>query len=145
MNWIEVTLDTPSEELEARCEALAALGAGGFVIESEEDFQKSCEKIRSMMLLHTHIFPYSARKGTRAASMSGQIPASEKKRRCAEMEKCAENAAKTRLETLVNREYTVLCEVCENGKLFGQTENFIYTCAGEGTENDIGKYVKVSV
>ena len=43
MNWIEVTLDTPSEELEARCEALAALGAGGFVIESEEDFHEFLE------------------------------------------------------------------------------------------------------
>ena len=43
MNWIEVILDTPSEEIDARCEALAALGAGGFVIESEEDFRDFLE------------------------------------------------------------------------------------------------------
>ena len=39
VRWIEVSLDTPAEELDARCEALAALGAEGFVIENEKDFQ----------------------------------------------------------------------------------------------------------
>lgn len=39
MRWIEVCLDTPAEEIDARCEALAALGAEGFVIENEADFQ----------------------------------------------------------------------------------------------------------
>lgn len=39
MRWIEVSLDTPAEEIDERCEALAALGASGFVIENEEDFR----------------------------------------------------------------------------------------------------------
>ena len=39
VRWIEVSLDTPAGELDARCEALAALGAEGFVIENEKDFQ----------------------------------------------------------------------------------------------------------
>jgi len=39
MRYIEVTVNTPTEELDARCEALAAMGAGGFVIENEEDFK----------------------------------------------------------------------------------------------------------
>ena len=39
MRWIEVCLDTPAPEIDARCEALAALGAEGFVIENEEDFR----------------------------------------------------------------------------------------------------------
>ena len=46
MRWIEVCIDTPADELDARCEALAALGADGFVIESEEDFRSFLENNR---------------------------------------------------------------------------------------------------
>ena len=46
MRWIEVCLDTPPEEIDARCEELAALGAGGFVIESEQDFRDFLEHNR---------------------------------------------------------------------------------------------------
>ena len=43
MRWIEVCINTPGEEIDARCEELAALGAGGFVIENEEDFREFLE------------------------------------------------------------------------------------------------------
>ena len=46
MRWIEVWLDTPLGETDARCEELAALGAGGFVIENEEDFREFLENNR---------------------------------------------------------------------------------------------------
>ncbi len=39
MRWIEVCLNTPTESIDSRCDELAALGASGFVIENEEDFQ----------------------------------------------------------------------------------------------------------
>ena len=43
MRWIEVCLDTPGAQIDARCEELAALGAGGFVIENEDDFRAFLE------------------------------------------------------------------------------------------------------
>ena len=43
MRWIEVSLDTPAEEIDRRCDELAALGASGFVIENEADFQSFLE------------------------------------------------------------------------------------------------------
>ena len=46
MRWIEVIINTPGEEIDARCEELAALGAGGFVIENEEDFREFLESNR---------------------------------------------------------------------------------------------------
>ena len=39
MRYIEVTLNTPKDELDERCERMAAMGAGGFVIENEDDFR----------------------------------------------------------------------------------------------------------
>lgn len=46
MRYIEVSIDTPEQEIDVRCEQLAALGAGGFVIENEADFQNFLENNR---------------------------------------------------------------------------------------------------
>jgi len=39
MRYIEVSIDTPAQLIDSRCEELAALGAEGFVIENEDDFK----------------------------------------------------------------------------------------------------------
>lgn len=46
MRYIEVSIDTPAELIDQRCDALAALGAEGFVIENEEDFREFLENNR---------------------------------------------------------------------------------------------------
>ena len=43
MRYIEVTVDTPAEEIDRRCEEMSAMGVGGFVIENEADFQQFLE------------------------------------------------------------------------------------------------------
>ena len=43
MRYIEVTVNTPDEEIDLRCEEMAAMGVGGFVIENEADFQNFLE------------------------------------------------------------------------------------------------------
>ena len=48
MRYIEVTVNTPTEEIERRCEEMTEMGAGGFVIENEEDFQD--------FLAHNHMY-----------------------------------------------------------------------------------------
>ncbi len=39
MRYIEVSVNTPKEALDRRCEEMAAMGADGFVIENEDDFR----------------------------------------------------------------------------------------------------------
>ena len=46
MRYIEVSVNTPKEALDQRCEEMAAMGAGGFVIENEEDFRDFFEHNR---------------------------------------------------------------------------------------------------
>ena len=46
MRYIEVTVNTPAEEIDLRCQQLADMGAGGFVIENEEDFRDFLENNR---------------------------------------------------------------------------------------------------
>lgn len=43
MRYIEVCVNTPADEIERRCEEMAAMGAEGFVIENEADFQDFLE------------------------------------------------------------------------------------------------------
>ena len=43
MQWIEVSVPAESGEIDELCEQLAALGAGGMVVEDEQDFQNFLE------------------------------------------------------------------------------------------------------
>lgn len=44
MRYIEVTVNTPGAEIDARCQEMADMGASGFVIENEEDFKDFLEQ-----------------------------------------------------------------------------------------------------
>ena len=46
MRYWECILDAAPEDIDSRCDELAALGVGGFVVESEEDFRRFLENNR---------------------------------------------------------------------------------------------------
>ena len=46
MNYYEVTLNTPSAEIDTRCSELEELGVSGFIVEDEEDFHNFLENNR---------------------------------------------------------------------------------------------------
>ncbi len=46
----------------------------GFPGETEEEFKETCAFLKKVRFYEMHIFKYSLRKGTRAASMPGQVP-----------------------------------------------------------------------
>jgi threonylcarbamoyladenosine tRNA methylthiotransferase MtaB len=47
----------------------------GFPGESDEEFNETLQLIEELPFTDLHVFPYSRRTGTRAAAMSGQVPA----------------------------------------------------------------------
>ena len=53
----------------------------GFAGESDEDFKDSLEFVKSIGFLKVHVFPYSIRKGTRAADFTDHIDGEIKKKR----------------------------------------------------------------
>ncbi len=53
----------------------------GFPQESEEEFNKTYEYLKSIKFYKMHVFKYSPRKGTKAANMSGQIDGNIKEQR----------------------------------------------------------------
>ena len=53
----------------------------GFPQESDEDFEETMEAVRALGFSKLHVFRYSARPGTPAADMPGQVPVEVKKER----------------------------------------------------------------
>ncbi len=108
----------------------------GFPGERKEDFRDSVTLVEEAKLLHTHIFPFSPRTGTRAATLPDSVSSEEKKRRAAELLKKAKESSRVFGGKRVGKTYRVLCERIRDGWAFGYTENFIYTKtrAPEGLE-----------
>jgi threonylcarbamoyladenosine tRNA methylthiotransferase MtaB len=62
----------------------------GFPGESDADFDETCRAVRAVGFSKLHVFPFSARPGTLAAEMPGQIPdrtKAERARHLAEIER----------------------------------------------------------
>ena len=118
----------------------------GFPDESEEDFLASCEFVKKAEFLTAHIFPYSKRAGTPAATMKGQISTEEKSRRLHELEKiCQENTAKLLSREVAERdEREVLFETFKDGYAYGHTDDFLEICV-PGERDMRGEIAKVKL
>ncbi|MDR0424446.1 MAG: tRNA (N(6)-L-threonylcarbamoyladenosine(37)-C(2))-methylthiotransferase MtaB [Clostridiales Family XIII bacterium] len=82
----------------------------GFPGEDDGDFGESLAMVKEAGFLHTHVFPYSKREGTRAAAMGGQIPAGAKSERSRRLIAEAEAASWAFIDSEIGRARTVLVE-----------------------------------
>jgi threonylcarbamoyladenosine tRNA methylthiotransferase MtaB len=97
----------------------------GFPGESEEEFNESYRFCERMGFAATHVFPYSARPGTKAARMAGKVGDGEKKRRCQLMLDLAHRSNCSFRERFAGRSVNVLWEGNKDGIWFGLTENYL--------------------
>ena len=112
----------------------------GFPGETEEIFAESLDYIRSLGFSRVHVFPYSPREGTPAASMPDQIPDNIKKERVHRLQQVAEEMTRAFHEQYLGTKQKVLWETRTKGVTDGVTDTYIrvYTKAdvipGEITE-----------
>ena len=99
----------------------------GFPGETEQDFEETVEFVRNARFLMTHIFPYSKRAGTPAATMSWQIQKAEKSRRLHVLSDVESQIRGELLEKRVADEpiSEVLFESFADGVATGHTDDFI--------------------
>lgn len=94
--------------------------------ESEELFLQTKEFIESVKPAFIHVFPYSRRPGTPAASMPGQVSEEEKKRRVAVLEELCTRLHEEFVEENRDVAEKVLFEsACKDGMMEGYTGNYI--------------------
>ena len=96
----------------------------GFPGETEEDFEKSAEFVKNTGFAKVHVFPFSERKGTRAAEMDGKVTKQVKTERAKRMGAVAAGAERDFYESLVGKRISVLFETQENGVSVGHTPNY---------------------
>lgn len=98
----------------------------GFPGESDKEFNETKAFLKRHEFLHAHIFPYSLRPETPAATMEGQIPDEIKLKRCAELFSLQKQIKEKLLCNELSREKVpVLFEVYKNGVNIGHSDNYI--------------------
>ena len=112
----------------------------GFPGETQEEFNCTYEFLKEIKFYKMHVFPYSIRKGTKAAEMPKQIDGTEKERRSKIL---IELSNKNQLE--YNKKYigqTVEVLIEEDSK--GHTANYIVVKVN-GAENLENKIINVQI
>jgi len=101
----------------------------GFPGESEREWETGLGFIESMGFSHVHVFPYSPRNGTRAASLPGQLAPAVKKARSRELHELAAAMKLRAFETQLGRTLPVLLEsgteAADEPRCAGYTPNYL--------------------
>ena len=110
----------------------------GFPGETREDFEESLRFVTECELGKVHVFPYSRRQGTRAASMPGQLSQAEKAARSQQAIRLCRALEQKDLEARVGQTYDVLFEQQEDGWFTGHIPEYCLVKArGEGLHNRV--------
>lgn len=96
----------------------------GFPGETEEDYESTVQYLKDLKLSRIHIFPYSIRKGTKAADME-QVDGNIKIRRKNELDKLGEELQDEFKNSLLNKKEEVLIEERTKGFFTGYTRNYV--------------------
>lgn len=99
----------------------------GFPGETDADFEETLDFVRRARFLDMHVFQYSKRRGTPAATMPDQIPEAVKHERSSRLIALSESIKNDVIRDFVARtpECDVLFESDINGLHSGHTSNFI--------------------
>lgn len=111
----------------------------GFPGETDELFVETLKFLEKMQFSRIHIFKFSPRDGTPAATMGGQIDNSTKNRRSDEVEAVWQSSAQSFYQRFVGRELEVLWETSESGIIQGFSREYIpcFIAANDSMLNQI--------
>ncbi len=114
----------------------------GFPEETDENFQETLDFVREMEFAKVHVFPYSKREGTKAASMK-QVPDNVKKERVKKLISLSQELEIRYLEKFLNKEVEVLVEKVKDNSSIGHTDNYLNVIINEKLEPNTLVKVKI--
>ncbi len=98
----------------------------GFPGETEEDFMETLYFCQRIGFARIHVFPYSARQGTPAAAMPGQVQKSVREERARRLIAVGNELAQCYRESLIGKEAEVLLEeLSPDGAAVGYTAQYM--------------------
>ncbi|SKC82897.1 tRNA (N(6)-L-threonylcarbamoyladenosine(37)-C(2))-methylthiotransferase MtaB [Ohtaekwangia koreensis] len=102
----------------------------GFPGETQEDFLETYKFLNELDISYLHVFTYSERENTPAASMAGTVPGNQRSDRSKMLHILSDKKRRKFYEENLGRNSTVLFENdIENGMMHGFTENYIRVSA----------------
>ena len=98
----------------------------GFPGESDAEFQQGFQFLESLPITYLHVFPFSPRSGTPAATMANQLHSSVIKERAKALRKLSEQKKRAYYRGFIGRDVAVLVQNRdENGLLKGLSRNYL--------------------
>lgn len=117
----------------------------GFPGETEENFRDSLDFMSEIAFSEAHIFPYSPRKGTKAAAMDGQIEKKIKNARAREMIAVSKKLHEEYIQAFIGTESEVLFERSIGDDIYeGHMSNYI-TVTAKSNEDISHEFRKVRI
>lgn len=102
----------------------------GFPGETKEDFLETYQFLNELNIAYLHVFTYSERENTLAATLPGAVPAKERAERSRMLHILSDKKRRKFYEENLHREAAVLFENdVENGMMHGFTENYVRVVA----------------
>jgi threonylcarbamoyladenosine tRNA methylthiotransferase MtaB len=98
----------------------------GFPGENKEDFLETYKFLNELDISYLHVFTYSERENTPAATMAGSVSLRERQERSKQLHNLSEKKRRAFYQSNLNRNLTVLFENdIEDGFMHGYTENYV--------------------
>ncbi len=98
----------------------------GFPGESEQEFENAFAFIAGLPVTDLHVFPYSKRPGTPAATLSGQVPGDVSRERAGRLRHLAADKHRLFAESFLGQELEVVVEAgTKTGLLKGVSRNYL--------------------
>ena len=98
----------------------------GFPGETDDDFRETWRYLRSLDFTYLHVFPYSPRRGTPAATMPDQVDPRIKRERTRQLIALSDERKQGHIDRSVGEEAMVLVETKRRGgQLRGFTEHYV--------------------
>ena len=116
----------------------------GFPGETDELFNETVQTIKDIKFTKLHVFPYSKREGTVAASMKNQVDGNIKKERVKILLSLSKELEKEYMQKYIDKEIDFIPEIYKDGYLIGHTENYLLIKA-KGKEENVNKTVTVKI
>ena len=123
----------------------------GFPGETDTEWQQTLDYCQAIGFPHIHVFPYSPRTGTRAATLPGQIPVAVKKQRCRQLHLLAQQSRHDFMGRYIDHSFPVLVEndvgvINELPVRFGYSPNYLRTAIPvSGNSTDANNIVTAHV
>lgn len=116
----------------------------GFPGETEAHFEETIDTITKIGFTKLHVFPYSKRNGTRAATLENQIDDITKKRRVKVLLELSKKLEMDYMKKFIGKDVSFISEEYKDGYIIGHTSSYLLVKT-KGSIRDLHKVITVHI